>query len=193
MMTFSDHPELEPQRRKVAWQAARESIAISCWHAAEHESAGMWSQYGNGGISIRSTFGGLVGTLPKRPDSPSAGIYVGMVKYIDYATQSVPEGNVYWPFIHKRLSFAHEREVRAIILKPGDQMVDYPALHTRYRSGGIPESGVEVPIDLSALIESVYVAPAAPNWFADTVRAIVSKFDLSVTVVHSSLDDAPFV
>jgi hypothetical protein len=37
------------------------------------------------------------------------------------------------------------------------------------------------------------VAPAAPNWFADTVRAIVSKFDLSVTVVHSSLDDAPFV
>jgi len=27
----------------------------------------------------------------------------------------------------------------------------------------------------------------------EAVRAIVSKFDLSVTVVHSSLDDAPFV
>ena len=41
-----------------------------------------------------------------------------MVKYIDYDTEFIDSGNFLGPFVHKRKSFAHEQEVRALVLKP---------------------------------------------------------------------------
>ena len=38
-----------------------------------------------------------------------------MVKYVDYDKVPIALGNHFFPFVHKRLSFAHETELRAII------------------------------------------------------------------------------
>jgi hypothetical protein len=41
-------------------------------------------------------------------------LYVGCVNYIDYETQSFKVGSILYPVMHKRLSFAHENEVRLV-------------------------------------------------------------------------------
>jgi hypothetical protein len=86
---------------------------ISAWHLNEVESAAMWSLYlrTGEGIAIRSTFKRLCDSMAADPHV----IYVGLVGYLDYDTTPIPEGNMFWPFVHKRLSFEHEREVRAVI------------------------------------------------------------------------------
>lgn len=37
-----------------------------------------------------------------------------MIKYIDYKKDWIPEKNMFYPFVHKRKSYEHEKEVRAI-------------------------------------------------------------------------------
>ncbi|MBI1893228.1 MAG: DUF2971 domain-containing protein [Candidatus Rokubacteria bacterium] len=110
---------------------------ISCWHMNEHESAAMWKLYAktNEAIAIRSTYA----LLRKGLDDS---VHIAVVKYIDYGTKWLPEGNAYYPFVHKRVSFAHERELRAITgtLPTNGGTLDYEAIP--------PEHGVWIPIDL---------------------------------------------
>ena len=42
---------------------------------------------------------------------------IGRVSYVDYNTTIIPEGNAFFAYLHKRQSFEHEREVRAIIFE----------------------------------------------------------------------------
>ena len=51
--------------------------------------------------------------------------------------------------------------------------------------------GINVPVDLTKLIERIYVAASTPNWFADLVKALVVKYGYNFEVVHSRLDDTP--
>jgi hypothetical protein len=53
------------------------------------------------------------------------------------------------------------------------------------------EWGKAVPIALNQLIENVYVAPSAPDWFAELVRSITARFGFDFPVIHSSLDAKP--
>jgi len=34
-------------------------------------------------------------------------VMIGIVKYIDYQRETIPEDNALWPFLHKRKSFEH--------------------------------------------------------------------------------------
>ena len=54
------------------------------------------------------------------------------------------------PFWYKRQSFAHEREVRAII-DTSFSLVD--------------EKGIFEPVNLEVLIEKIIVGPKTPDWF----------------------------
>jgi hypothetical protein len=47
-------------------------------------------------------------------------------------------------------------------------------------------------VNLSQLIESIYVAPTASAWFQELVEQVVSRYGLKVPVTRSSLDDEPF-
>jgi hypothetical protein len=91
-----------------ATRRMREWTFVSCWHAGEYESAAMWSLYGRS-VAVKSTYGRLRACVT----SPS--IRMGMVQYIDYARDLIPYDNSYWPFMYKRKSFEHEREVRIVI------------------------------------------------------------------------------
>ena len=97
----------------------------------------------------------------------------------------MPEGNRLLPFLHKRKSFEHEQELRAIIYK------------LPLKNGAVDDSvevfedGKYIPVNLDALIQKFYVSPAVPQWFAETVKSIVKKYELNVDVVHSKLADSP--
>lgn len=98
------------------------TINISCWHAQESESAAMWSAYAgwnplNGeGIGVRTTFRRLIESL-----SSDADLFAGLVAYIDHASVFVPEDSLFAAFMRKRESFAHEREIRCLLMTSGTE------------------------------------------------------------------------
>jgi len=93
----------------------RRHIAINCWHMNEHESAAMWKLYlkSNEGVSIQSTYANL-----RQSFIDDENIYLGVVQYIDYEAEWIRTGNnMLAAFMHKRKSFEHEREIRALVMK----------------------------------------------------------------------------
>jgi hypothetical protein len=145
---------------------------INCWHMNEHESAAMWKLYAktNEAVAICTKYSSLVQALDEN-------VFVGLIHYIDYETSTIPENNSFWPFMFKRVSFSHEREVRAVVQNLAQ---DFGV------SGGIIKS-----INPEELIEKVYVAPNAPNWYFNLVEQIVNRYGLSKKVIQSSLSEQP--
>jgi len=110
----------------------------------------------------------------------------GMVRYADYRTETIDEEHTFAPVMTKRRSFAHEREFRAIV-----HIGTEPDMQADIRD--LSSDGVSVPYNLERLIESIWVAPQSPEWFAKTVRRVLSDAGLTdVDVFHSELDRAPF-
>ena len=155
----------------------RTSVFASTWHMAEHESAAMWKLYARTeeAICVRSTFAKFENLL-------GSDVFVGRVIYVDYDSYEIPLGNILWPYVHKRKSFEHERELRALI-------PDF----TKGFSSEVAQQpdGIWRDIDLNALIERVYIAPTAPEWFIHTVQETLKQFGHSFPVVRSTLDESP--
>ena len=151
----------------------RKHIAVNCWHMNEHESAAMWKLYlsrNEEGVAIQSTFKKLKSSFVCEED-----VFVGTVKYIDYETDYI-EGdnpNLLAPFMHKRISFSHEREVRALVSVTPE------------------EHGKLLKVDLDALVERIYVAPNAADWFKELVKEVISIYGEKFEVVDSSLSNRP--
>lgn len=162
----------------------REWTIINCWHMNEYESDAMWKLYlkSNEGIAIQSTFQRLCKSfsLEKRD------VYIGSVAYIDYVDDTIPTHNSFYPFTHKRRSFEHERELRAVITEfpIKDDGLDYTAEPFEF--------GDYVQLDLSTLIENIYVAPNAPKWVAELLRNVLKRYGLEdKPVIQSALLDKP--
>ncbi|MFO7559237.1 MAG: hypothetical protein R6X10_10445 [Desulfobacterales bacterium] len=151
---------------------SRRFMAINCWCMNEYESAAMWKLYlkSDEGIAIQSTYAKLKQSL-----IDDERIYLGKVKYIDYDKEYIGGGNVLNPFVHKRKSFEHEQEIRVIVSK-------WP---TRI------EKSLQIKVDIETLIERIYVAPSASDWFADLVEAVISRYGYNFEVVHSRLNEDP--
>jgi hypothetical protein len=94
----------------------RPQLFVNCWHMNEVESAAMWKLYTSNdeAICIKSTFSKLANALPEQT-------FCGAVRYIDFKTDLIDPGSSLEFIMHKRLSFAHEREVRAVIWAVGDR------------------------------------------------------------------------
>jgi hypothetical protein len=166
----------------------RRYAAINCWHMNEHESDAMWKLYRNGdeGVAIQSTYSRL-----KKSLTDEQGIFLGIVKYIDYETEyvdSMDSGNVIPPFVHKRKSFEHEREVRAVMMKCPPRN-DKGGTH--FEENTI-DFGVEIQTNLEVLIEKIYVAPNSPPWFSKLVKLVLIRYGYDFDVIHSRLDDNPY-
>lgn len=159
--------------------------AVNCWHMNEHESAAMWKLYlkSNEGIAVQSSYKNLRDSIIDNEK-----VFWGIVKYIDYDNESIDAGNLLSALVHKRRSFEHEREVRALVMKPpiGDE--NDPVLYVDRETIA---HGLKIKVDLPRLIENIYVAPSTPNWFADLVRALIHRYGHDFEVVHSRLDQEP--
>lgn len=165
-------------RKHFAWQ--RQWTFINCWHMNPSESAAMWRLYAksNESVAIRSTYRQLAEQLDNKT-------CLGVVKYIDFEHALVPEGNMLTPYVHKRLSFAHENEARAIFL-------DLPTKnHESDFDAAPPDGGIFKSVALSSLITDVFVAPTSPRWFLALVEQVCQRYKLAKPVRQSSLDDRP--
>ncbi|WP_372014326.1 hypothetical protein [Pseudoxanthomonas sp. 10H] len=169
---------LEQQERFAKW--IREWTYISCWHANQFESAAMWDLYAktDEAVAIETTYEKLAAAL-------SGDAYLGVVRYIDYQTEWLPEGNTFYPFVHKRSSFEHEREVRAVIQ-------DLPVENNQIAVGRPNDtSGRNVEVSLDSLIDTVHVSPTSPAWLMELVSNVAGRYGLKCTVRRSDLYSSP--
>jgi hypothetical protein len=186
-----DMPVVEAQGMARTYEAIRAHTRqfhfISCWHRSDWESAAMWRLYMQDyGIAIVSSYERMRSAIDGDDE-----ILVGEVRYIDYDLEPMPEDNFMWPFMHKRRSFEHEREVRAVILRIPTK--DDPSSETSKLvdlSLPMPE-GIAVAADLRALVEEVRVAPEVPNWFTNAVRDVTTRYSFEFPVRQSDLDADP--
>ena len=155
---------------------------INCWHENPHESEAMWRLYtgAKDGIAIKTDFNSF-----KTSFTCSEDIYIGSVSYINYNSHFIPENNLFSPYLHKRKSFEHEREIRAIemTIRTNDQGID--------ASRDICDIGKYYKVDLSILIQKVMVAPFAPDWFLELVNSVTALYNVGFPVVKSTLADEP--
>ena len=123
----------------------------------------MWRLYcpGNNGVAIQTSYSKLVETIASDLE-----LYIGRVTYIDYDSQGFPLGNFFYPVMHKRVSFAHEQEVRLVKIKVPDNL-------------GLPQEfcplGISIDWPLEPALEAIYVDPYAPEYFYDVVRSVVRR------------------
>jgi hypothetical protein len=162
-------------------------VAINSWHINENESAAMWKLYlkSNEGIAVQSTFG----RLKKSFTDKTRVIYIGRVKYINYERDSIDDTNIFFPLLHKRESFKHEQELRAVlgVLKQTKGKVTTTSIPKKF----LTDHQLYVPIDLNTLIENIYLAPTCPNWIYTLVTSVTKKYGLDKQVIPSNLDAKP--
>lgn len=159
----------------------RRFMLINCWHMNDHESDAMWKLYlqSNEGIAIQSTFERLKNCFSKTAER----IYIGKVLYSDYDKEWIAEDNLMRPFLHKRKSFEHEKEVRAILYKDPKSPIAEQA--------DVCDIGIDITVDLAILVENIYISPLAQKWFFDLVKTSINKYGYSFNIHQSSLMSEP--
>ena len=180
------HPELAeviqsfPSLMSAFWMQLTRFTLVNCWHESSHESEAMWKLYASasGGLAIKTRFDSFVNSFITEDT-----IHIGKVQYIDYDNDLIPEDDPLSPYLHKRKSFEHENEVRAIIQNvPTGQITK---LQDDY------DTGTYYDVDLNLLIQEVVVDPFTPEWFLDLVSLVAKRYDLQAQIVRSRLAATP--
>ena len=167
----------------------RKSIFVNCWQINEHESTAMWNEYlkNDNGLAIQTTFHNLLKEL--KNCSYKSRLDMGLVKYIDYEVDRIAGQNLVEFIFHKRIEFAHEKEIRAVIWKPtSDELIVDPFAMKEPESA---EAGLIIPVSIENLIEKIIIAPKSPSWFKDLVESICKKYELKCPIVKSRLGEPP--
>lgn len=167
------HHEIPRLTRKY-----RENIYVNSWHLQEYESAAMWNLYArhSDGIAIESSYSRFISSFENYDEFS---VYIGTVKYIDYRSSVIPVDNLYSPFMHKRKSFEHEKELRALINTP---LPTYPE-GNRYQE----IYGLHVKVNLDTLINRIFVAPTAEHWIKELLRSILDRYNIEKEIIQSDL------
>lgn len=148
---------------------SRKSHFVSCWHQNEIESEAMWKLYSThleNALAVKTTKANLYKALGEKLK-----VKIGEMNYIDFSKEFPKNNGTFWT---KRISFEHEREVRAMITDFDSQ-----------------EIGKKVACDVTALINEVYISPTAPPWFANMVQSVSIKMGYNLRFNHSSLAESP--
>ncbi|HBS53833.1 MAG TPA: hypothetical protein DD806_07530 [Flavobacterium sp.] len=155
------------------YKTHREKVAISSWHINEYESFAMWQIFtqNSEGLAIQSTIGRLQKALKPEKNLKQ---YIGQVNYIDYKKEYIPFDDLFFPFLFKRKSFQYEREVR-IISDTSDTAITI-------------NDGIKINVDISQLIDKIYIHPKSENWYKNLVIELVSKLDFDITIEKSDLE-----
>lgn len=159
---------------------------VSCWTMSNVESEAMWKLYcpNDQGIAIQSTYKKLA--LQIKDES----MFIGAVSYIDYATEGINMGNMFDRFMHKRISFLHESEVR--IVKILSKYLSSYINDVEYKNKEAP-LGIEMDIDLIELVENIYVNPYSDKWFYDSTSIVIDSIcpKLSSKINWSNMKSNP--
>lgn len=178
---YKDLPIPTPGACVKSFAETKKCVYLNCWHENEYESAAMWDLYSksNEGVAIQSTFSRLSDSFAgyKKRD-----VYIGQIKYIDYSKEKPGSCDRLQPFLYKRKSFEHEREIRAIICD-----------ETSRGEYGERLFGMFVPVNIKVLIDNIYISPTAPGWIYDLVVLICKRYKIKNKIIKSNLFDDPVV
>lgn len=160
---------------------------VNCWCRSAEESDALWKVYASSqyGIALKTTFDALCKSMICPEE-----VHVGVVQYIDYHKERIPQDNIFHSYLRKRLAFEHEHEVRAVHLHvPGK--VDPNT--TRYEPDSTSEdlAGKYLHVDISSLVREVVVAPFAPDWFLAMTKSVVTRYGFKFPVMRSNLSEDP--
>jgi hypothetical protein len=155
------------------YKTHREKVAISSWHINEYESFAMWQIFtqNSEGLAIQSTVKRLQDALALEDNHKQ---YIGEVNYIDYKKEYIPFDDLFFPFLFKRKSFQYEREVR-IITDVGDSNIKL-------------NDGLKINVDISQLIEKIYIHPKSENWYKKLVIQLVTQLGFDFEIEKSDLE-----
>ena len=155
------------------YKTHREKVAISSWHINEYESFAMWQIFTQNteGLAIQSTIGRLQNALAPENNYKQ---FIGEVNYIDYKKEYIPFDDMFFPFLFKRKSFQYEREVR-IISDVAESMITL-------------NDGLKINVDISQLIEKIYIHPKSENWYKNLVIQLVKQLGFDFTIEKSDLE-----
>lgn len=153
----------------------KKSFFISSWHENAEESYAMWKLYAERqqGVAIQTSYTKLAAGIAE-PD-----IFIGQVKYQNKVAEPIQD--VYACFMYKRVFFEYEHEVRLI-----------KQVNIEQYDNEIPE-GILVEVDLTKIIEKVYVNPYAADWYYAVIKSIIAKYypPLASCLTWSSLRELP--
>lgn len=149
-------------------KAFRGNYYVSCWHMNEIESEEMWHCYTktSNAVAVRTTYRELRASMPSY-------VEIGMVRYIDYAIERLPTLNMFEYITHKNVSYAFEREVRAVALPPateglGSEHFQSNCFESETKKGFLVFAQE---IDIGRLIHSVVLHPdASPEFEAKIIE-----------------------
>ena len=139
---------------------------VNCWHKSSHESEAMWKLYATSGfeVAIKTDFKRLVHSFTCRlPD------IIANIEYIPYESDEMP-WSLWAPFLHKRLGFEHEKEVRAVIICTVSERTD--------RALEEHESGIHVQVDPMDLIQEIVVSPYAEGRQLRLAKLVCERYGL---------------
>lgn len=176
-----------------AWRSSPKQNYALCWHMNSGESEAMWKIYiaSNLGVAIRSNYQTLVDALPSTYEPKEyRGPFVGKINYIDYEKETFENMNIFYSILHKRLSFEHERECRAIIWKCGNHKGPDPLPLTVLENNS---AGILIKAPLNDLIQKVVVSPNAPSWFIEVVKNTSEKFGYNFNITSSEQSLQPYL
>ena len=154
------------------------NFCINCWNKFEGESYALWKIYSdiNQGIMIKSSFNSIIRAFDKTKET----VYCSYIKYINYLTESVPIGNIFAPFVYKRVAYQYENEIRLIY-----QVAEFGNVFP-WEDQPI-ENGIMVDVNLHELIREIVISPYAPKWFFEIVEDLCEKYKLECQVSFSEL------
>jgi hypothetical protein len=160
-------------------RAKTRSAHASCWTAG-HESEAMWRLYCRNdgpdgqGVALQSTFGKMEASVALHD------LFVSPIKYRHYH-----EGDAFDDeldaFMHKRMGFAHEGEVR--LLKFDERhYIELAAALTSGDPATPPELPEHIFLDWSpaTVIEKITISPYADELFEKRARDAVASIDPSI-------------
>lgn len=159
----------------------RSLTCVNCWNKKSEESAALWKIYSdfNKGIMIKSSIGGLLKAFEGAPQE----LFLSEIRYLDYQNQAMPDGNSFYPIIHKNKAYSYEDELRLIYSITPPEGWDHD-----WTNEEVPE-GVYIPVNLNTLIEEIILSPYSPSWFHKLIQDILSRYNINKPLRKSTLSN----
>ena len=156
----------------------RDFFCVNCWNKEDVESVALWKIYSDNGkgIMIKSTVNSLNSSLINSLEK----IYLSEVKYLNYEIESILDGDVYFPIIHKQTAYSYENEVR-LIHEVATEGVSYD--WSKHET----QNGVFIKVDLNELIDEIIIGPHAPSYFLKLIEDITEKYGIKKPISNSKL------
>ena len=153
---------------------------ISCWHRNDFDSHAMWRIYcgPKEGVAIMTSYH----KLSQRVNNNYA---MGLVQY---ENQDPIAGNLIAPFMQKRKAFLYEQEVRLVANLYGSP--DFRDETGKFRPS---RQHLALPVDLTKLVEKIYVHPEADDLYFQVTKSSVLKYapELNDRVEWSEMKSTP--